>query len=704
MHSPSSLRPLATHLADLLCAPDGAETARLLRLFGLLGDYGSNVAPAPQVDYSNRTAISRVGIWQRKPLVGKEAFVRDVSASHEWQDWANVGRIDPKRTRWRVVLVGESVARGYFYDPEYTPALVLQQLLGQCLGEGMVEVIDLARTGLAFEMAELALSATALEPDAIVIFGGNNLRSAAPRTDLELEEAYSVLRERGIAGWREVSESKLRSAVTSVAERIEQHYSRLRVPVVWVVPEFNLADWHDWLEDAPPLADGPPANEEWVSYASRVERLLADGSLAEAARLAQRMAELDGGTCSLGASVLGQVCSRQGKLEEARKLLQAARDARSWDWSHTASPRTHEITAAAWRSVAAGREHALVDLPRLFEQRDPGRLPDRRLFLDYCHLNVNGLRIAIAGVAMNVAAALSARKPPLETLIAKAAAPTAPVRAEASFLAAIHNAHWWQHEEIVRHHCDEALQASMHVADVMNSFLDMQTGLTPMLMSRSAEQLMTVGGASVQRYILRSNVAQLDPVLLRSIVDSLAAIGIARRDHLIDSWVRNHSVTHGACDLLRFYNLAGARQPRELLWTFALPGAGGSVPADYYRAYWIESRFTFIAEKGVAVVIALTCRLPVAAASQPVAMLMNGVPIATPSVGKRWTSVSLQVPGELIERGINQLTVRWPLRAPAASWGLATGRLSESPAPFSTVYGEIHALSARSDDSTIRLR
>ena len=110
-----------------------------------------------------------VGLWEPKIANGKVAFVRRMDAMAEWTYWADVARIEPKGEKLRVLLIGESVARGYLYDPVFNPALALQMILEAQFGEGQVEVIDLARTNLGFQVLELALSALQMEPDVAIV-------------------------------------------------------------------------------------------------------------------------------------------------------------------------------------------------------------------------------------------------------------------------------------------------------------------------------------------------------------------------------------------------------------------------------------------------------------------------------------------------------------------------------------------------------
>src|SRR5580698_3343103 len=180
---PELLKSFANRLAQLAVSEDGHEALRLLRLTGLFGDVsGKNsvkssmddIGHQPKVSSAGPANITRVGIWEKKQENGQTYFVRSKDKLEDWNYWANLGRIEAKGTKKRILLIGESVARGYLYDPQFTCAMALEKVLHAQMGQDAVEVIDLARTNLGFEVQDLAVAALELEPDAVVIFSGNN--------------------------------------------------------------------------------------------------------------------------------------------------------------------------------------------------------------------------------------------------------------------------------------------------------------------------------------------------------------------------------------------------------------------------------------------------------------------------------------------------------------------------------------------------
>src|SRR5205823_5064865 len=104
------------------------------------------------------------------------------------------------------------------YDPQFTPAMALERMLRSQSGKASMEVIDLARTNQGFALRDLAISAAnLLQPDAVVIFAGNNWGPFAelsplsradvpflPLSGTDVPFLDSALRERGVAGLRQL--------------------------------------------------------------------------------------------------------------------------------------------------------------------------------------------------------------------------------------------------------------------------------------------------------------------------------------------------------------------------------------------------------------------------------------------------------------------------------------------------------------------
>src|SRR5882672_4454258 len=147
---PEFLKSFANRLGRLAAEEDGLRLLRRLHLTDILGagpDAARTAFPGGVQDRVSpgATASGKVGIWEKKEEAGKAVFVRSPHAIKTWHYWADVERIGPKGSKRRIILTGESVARGYLYDPEYTPAMVLEKVLESELGKDEVEVIDLAR-------------------------------------------------------------------------------------------------------------------------------------------------------------------------------------------------------------------------------------------------------------------------------------------------------------------------------------------------------------------------------------------------------------------------------------------------------------------------------------------------------------------------------------------------------------------------------
>ena len=176
-----------------------------------LSDHGVAVAPESRAGESQLSAEqgASVGIWREGIERGEKWFVREPNPSARL--WADIERIPPKGNRRRVVLLGESAARGYFYDPHYTFARAVADVL-TFGGANDVEVIDLARTdAILQDLVELMQQAISLEPDVLLVFAGNNWVLTHQPPNFTMETVSGILREGGGPG-RSASIAKTSSA------------------------------------------------------------------------------------------------------------------------------------------------------------------------------------------------------------------------------------------------------------------------------------------------------------------------------------------------------------------------------------------------------------------------------------------------------------------------------------------------------------
>jgi len=339
-----------------------------------------------------------------------------------------------------------------------------------------------------------------------------------------------------------------------------------------------------------------------------------------------------------------------------------------------------------------------VDLPLLFKEYLDGGIPDRRLFLDYCHLTTEGIQVAMGAAASWVLRELKGVDISWPALVSDDIAPSREIEAEASFLAAIMNGHSAQSYDVVHYFCARTLTLSRHAAELMLNYIDFQTRrLLPMRMTEAEERIAKSGSSLMQRYLLRLNQKRLDKLLLDAIVNALADVGIDALERLEQLRCGEHSVVSGEIDLLEYYYCSASDQEQELAWVSPVEERRYRPDADYYRAYWPESRFVFVGEAGSRVALLLTCRLP--AKEGVVRVLVNGKPQVEMVVNTDWSSWTINLEDEIVRDGLNEVAVRWPVVDVDNSGWIESvrQRVCERKFPeFYPIFGEIHTFRASS--------
>lgn len=663
------LKSLADDIARRLTGGNGTEAVLLLERLGMLA------TPEPRPPARPPGAV---GIWEP----GQEGHERSQAHRKGWHHWADIQTILRKGERKRVLLLGESVARGFLYDPELNPAQILEATLAAALGEP-VEVVDLARSDLkGTDLADLVAETPALEPDALVVFAGNNWFLYDKRAR-HLEAA--VLRERGALGLKELREQQLAAFIegTLRPKIVEVSAS---VPIVVVVPEINLADWRlDAEADAPWLPPGD--NRRWLECRAAARSSLAAGDLDRAQALAREMVELDGGTAASGWTLLADCAAARGDLGAARACLEKARDAHLWDFTHQ-TPRTVSVTQHALRALALPGRIAVVDLPARFADWQGGDLPGRRLFLDYCHMTSAGMRVAMAATALEAAALLDAGRPlpGLEALVDAAPSPSVRLEAVAHFAAALHSAHWGQSGPVVSYLCREAARRSPEIARAMRAYLEIQTRRAPTWAAAAAEGLRADATPFLRGYIQLQQDKLFDPVLLPAIAGALEENGLPAVDFLDQLRQEERSLSDRPVDLLDpFYRSSWA----DLDWL--------EWPTHFRRAYSPVSRYPWVSREPRETAFVLTCRQSGAAPAGELQVRINGTTVAELPLAVEWSTFRFTAASALVRSGVNWLEIGWPLELPGGEGEIehiAREHEHGRYVPLLPVFAEISSLTA----------
>ena len=640
-------RDMAGRLAQSF---DSKEGERILRLITQLS--------APQDDSSTKEPNKpggtpgkvRVGIWEATDGANGRTFVR-TNTGEPMHLWANVQKIPPKGTRRRIVLIGESAARGYLYSPRFSPAQALQQMMNAACGPDKTEVVDLARSNLVYDpLLELINQALHLEPDALVIFAGNNWYPLAYASEKHVSDMAAAFRDAG--SWRGVKEA-CESFLIADARRmlclLEEIVRERGIPVVFVLPEFNLADWStEW--DCPPLLNSEQT-EAWLQTKSEAEEFLKGDAWEKAESLGQRLIQLDQGTTAAGPNILAEVSRKRGDNQAARTFLEMARDTMVC-WPGRQTPRCFSVIQQTIREEATAHGVHLVDLPREFASHLGGEPADRRLFLDYCHLSFEGIRISMAHTAETLLPLLKYPEKSNKELAEVDMKVGANVSAGAHFLAAVYNGNWGQGMDLVRYHLRKALEFDSSIATMMQLYLDFTIRDVPSSLCRSFEQLWESPHVPAIVVLYNDSIGGkfLNTDLVAVMSDVLEEFGIPARSQMEDLMIKEHSVKNKAVDLVdRLYStdsysrfMVDRRQ-------------------EFYKATARNTTFPLLCDDTEPLNFSVTMKVPHASTNQTISLRLNGGLVAELAATERWTTTTCCAPAGLVHSGVNQVEIDWPM-------------------------------------------
>lgn len=713
-------RASCEELAERLATPEGLRLARLFQQAKLLAPPSGE--PEPEAARTPQRGPLPISIWQPQTRESVETGEKGENGEKGQTVWvrpepgpfgdhyATRRELRPKRSELplRVAFFGESAAAGYLYAPHLTPAGVLEDQLRAAGGDANFEVIDLARTNetLAGLLATVHASLQ-INPDVLVIFAGNNwnlletpeVSPYAPSVPAR-QEVAAALRTAGLGGLGGLARERLRQAATAVFDQIALLAWTVVIPVIVVIPEVNLADWENrqpvsWLP-----GDGVA---RWHQIYQEAVAHLDQGRPAAAEEAAHALLTLDGGSCPTGWRVLARARQAQGDLTGAAEAARAEVNAALYpSLAFLGAPQATTDVQDLLRELARRHSFLCVDLPEVFAAHIGTPLSGRRLFLDYCHLTAEGMRVAMAAVAAEVLhlSGLVESSPDWRTLVAEGPATRVTPEAEAvaRLGAAIHSAHRLltvgPKAPLLEHWCTAALEASPDIAATLLDLVEARSAPCPAVLTAAQQR----NAASPFRLLLQHGWQwdHLDAdvlAVIRTVLPDQA--GEIDRRLLAFHRIRDEGTELAGPPFFFLW------EPLERFYPDVMSFEDLTSPA-FLRSPWPETSFALLCEADREVEIELTLRLPPPPGADrrtgEVTLRLNGSTIGSVAAAERWTRSRSRLPRRALRLGLNRLTLAWPAPPPVDGDPLAAAaeRLEIGlAADLHPVFGEVFSLRAR---------
>ncbi|WP_432157578.1 hypothetical protein [Streptomyces sp. bgisy153] len=637
----------ADNLARLLADERGAEILAELQKLALVTGSRQATGNGSRAAGGAEPGIPTVGPWDVVRTDGGTTLRRRSLPMDEARTWADLADIPLSEEAERIVLLGESSARGFLLDPVFTPALALQRQLDDA-APGAHQCIDLAQTGQSLrELMTLVGQLPVLRPDMIVVYAGNNW-VLPQHTPAHLDLLATALRNGDYATMRDCFLDRIVAPeALRLLNRLAQVARSCEARVVLVIPEFNLRGWSPDPElELPPLT--PDALTRWAGLRRRAEDAQGRGDAESVLTLTEEMASLDRGLSPATGWLRAQAARTLGRAADEERALETARDAAAGLLT-THTPRVISPIRAMMAETGARLGFGCVDLGALLRHRTPHTLPDPSYFLDYCHLSDQGIELLAAAVTDEIRGLPQGTTPPGPGASEKA-------RAMSFLLAAVHNSFYGQPEERV---AELTRAAVLGVPETAQALLDVLQADGPVWTHPAVTTL--VATPQAHRYLAPMLTRQAETLGMWSLRRCLGReTGNTLRPDGCDG-VNGGESTPAPEPRPRTTDLLAAVEQGLIDGAFRPPN---HLPErSYLQCFGRTSTLAFELPEAVAGELTLVYRTPEAVGrGEPATVLANGTEIGNlPVATDGWRRLRLAVPASVVRTGGNRLVIHWPL-------------------------------------------
>lgn len=545
----------------------------------------------------------------------------------------------------KIGFFGESVASGFLLSPYFTPASFLEKLINvetEKEENPSFQVIDFSEVSLRIDKLYEYIKENSDDLQAAVIFAGNNWRKDFWDMD---ENDYKDIYEKvqfAETHWTEIYKDKFKSMMNPKIEKLfqllQEKFVKKDIPVLFVLPEFNLRDWgflgkNDTTmnypnESASELAEGEKAMTEEEKLTTTIQK---DPSNPKAY------------------TKLGRFFDKQQDYEKAFDYYVKGLNTNIFRLGPP--PAINDYLREMIVTEAAQYNVPVLDLRAAFNDVSSGKIAGNNYFLDYCHLNVEG----IVKTCDLIASALGMKKNEehLKTTVVEPS-----VISNAYFYAAVHSAHLENLEpEYLEYLLTQALTFDEDIAQKMRAFIKISVSKIPWRLNVAYLELYSLQYPSIRQ---PKDCMVMDVELVQCMIRTLKSFGINLEKETIDTQIAHHSVTK--------------QKPTNLLESYYKESSYFNIFSDsksidfdkkelaYSRFRAQQSNFYFICDQKEPITGKILVRNPQLKEESSISLFCNDVFFKELIIDKNWQEFSFVIPESLmIKNSVNHLTIKWPV-------------------------------------------
>lgn len=645
------LKEVATKVSELITAENKVDLSDYLEM--LLQPNPEN--PLQQVP-NQPMSDNQIGRWHKDPVSGD--YVKNPSYDNDFHRWADQDVIKAdKKDKFRIVYIGESVARGTHLPNQFIPAKVLERKINAFDTNKEVEIIDLARAGIGLvELIYLTKQSLHLNPDMIMIFAGNNWQ---PGISLCTPQNHAKLKKIGRTANQnmfieENVNAKLAFDISNLGSALSEIQENLGIPVLYLLPDFNL---NDWVTSKKENAIGflPDQNiKQWHILKDACINAEKNKDWEEVSKIADAIIDLDT-RHPFGYEKKASYYRVKEDKEMLRLFLQKAKDTAILNATEAIVPRRYAKVKELLLNEFETKKIEVLDVEDFFHSYLEGDIPDKKLFLDFCHLSVKGTDILMSDVAKRVVTKIEENSLVKESYSSITEIP-ANKEALSHFNAAIHNYYLGQYYSTIFYHCCRAIElADEQLLEAFKEFCYIFSRKTSPFLAKNTASFVSQNlfeHFSFLKYPRDSKLMYLEFVnALVSAFKTLKNIDIEeeiRQLRLEEYGIGNENVNllepvYSETDLQKYFC---------------------DVEFSFYRAHNDSSEFIVITDGKSDLNFDITARIPyksACAVDDRIKVTINDKTVSDIGLSADWEKSNFIIEKETLTKGVNTIKIHWPI-------------------------------------------